>query len=150
MRPAWVGVALLVGCAPPEPPETTSLEPAIRIAYPPRDVQTVELQPDGSLEMLVVVDIDNLTLTSPYVEGIELVDGQGHWHATLGNVEGYQASFEPSLVFTRDAADVSPGITRLTVSIQSNLHDDLDEFTNWQSSIEFELVPFVAPADTGP
>ena len=148
MRPLTVGFAFLVACAPPEPPDILNAEPAIRLAYPPRDVGTVSLLPDGSLSVLVVVDVDNIQLTSPYVEGVEAQDGQGHWHATLGAAEGYQASFEPYQIFTRGPGEVSLGVTRLTVSLQNNLHDDLSQFTNWQSSIEFEVVEYVDPADS--
>lgn len=149
---ALATVAVLVGgCAPPEPPEVEVAEPAITIAYPPRDVGTVMRREDGGLEVLIVVDTDNITLTDPYVEGIVEVEGQGHWHATLGAVEGYQASFEPSLLFTLDPSEVTNGVRRLTVSLQTNLHDDLDQFDHWQSSIEFEVVAYEAPPpeDTG-
>jgi hypothetical protein len=140
----------LVACAPPAAPDVGATgEPAIAIAHPPRDVGTVMLNADGSLEMLVVVDTDNIELTNPYVENIDAVEGQGHWHAQLGNIEGYQASFEPSLMFTVPNDQINPGIVRLTVSLQNNLHSDLDEFENWESSIEFELVPFSEPEDTG-
>ncbi len=142
--------AAALGCAPPDAPEATNTaEPAISIAHPARDVGTVMLQEDGSLEMLVVVDTDNIELADPYVEGIDAVEGQGHWHAQLGNIEGYQASFEPSLMFSLPDEQVNPGIVRLTVTLQDNLHSDLDDFEDWESSIEFELIPFSEPEDTG-
>lgn len=131
-----VVASFAVACEPP--PEVGGVgEPTIDIAYPPRDVGAIATDCAGDLDLLVVVDLDDIELQSPYVEGVEPVDGQGHWHATLGGLEGYTPSFTHSTrVLVEDA---QLGITRLTVSLQDNLHDDIVS-PGAESSIEFEIA----------
>jgi len=136
MRPRLALTALLVACAPP-PEVVVGGEPSIEIAFPPRNVGQIATDCDGDLQMLIVVDIDGIELQDPYVDGIELVEGQGHWHANLGGLEGYTPSFGQSVEVTADAVQL--GVTRLEVTLQDNLHGDIDAELS-QNSIEFELV----------
>lgn len=148
---------MLAACEPPAPIEVEVAEPAITIAYPDLNgdavplvcevnpafdcdaVDTLESPYVERLSLLVVVDIDDLDLTDPYVDGVTTVDGQGHWHATLGALAGYQASSERSTLIEADLAQLTLGTTRLTVSLQTNEHDDIAG-ENTTDSMEFEIV----------
>ncbi|MCA9570140.1 MAG: hypothetical protein KC656_19980 [Myxococcales bacterium] len=132
-------------------------EPSITIAYPDLNGEPWPLEcvrnPDYDcnavapvdppylemLEMLVVVDVDDIQLQNPYVDGITKVEGQGHWHATLGALAGYQPAYERSTVIEASLLDLTLGTTRLTVSLQDNEHDDIAG-ANTTDSLEFELV----------
>lgn len=138
MRPhAVAAVALIASACEPPPEAGGAAEPTIAIAYPPRDVGSIATDCVGDLDLLVVVDLDDIELQSPYEEGVEAVDGQGHWHATLGGLEGYTPSFTHDAQVFVEGAQL--GVTRLTVSLQDNLHDDIDA-PGAESSIEFEIV----------
>lgn len=138
MRAATAGLTVFLAACEPPPVVAGSGEPAITIAYPPRDVGTIATNCDGALDLLVVVDIDNLQLQSPYVPDVELVDGQGHWHAVLGGLEGYTPSFTHS---SRVLAEnvTSGAFTVISVHLQDNLHDDLVG-DGVEDSIEFQIV----------
>lgn len=137
MRAAFAGfTALLVACEPP-PEVAGSGEPRITIAWPLADVGEIATTCDGTLEMLVVVDIDALTLQDPYVEGVEAVDGQGHWHVTIGGSEGYTPSFTRSVQVVEP--EVAPGFSVITVTLQDNLHEDLVG-PGVQDAVEFQIV----------
>jgi hypothetical protein len=149
-------LAAVVGCEPPPPVETAG-DPAITIAHPVLNGDEVAMvcrpNPDHDcespeptippytemLEMLVVVDIDHLELTDPYQPDVVDVDGQGHWHAEIEDIAGYQPSFGRSAVLEVPFEELPLGLARLQVSLQDNTHDDLpgDDVVD---SAEFTVV----------
>lgn len=138
MRAASVACTLLLACEPP-PEVGGSGDPTIVIAHPVQEGAPVPIQLDcnGDLELLVVVDIDNLTLQDPYVEGVVDVPGQGHWHVGIGNLAQYTPSFTRSKTIT--VAGLEPAVTRLLVSLQNNLHEEIG-LPGSQASIEVQLL----------
>lgn len=147
MRP-WIALALLAtACPPPDPVplgvDTAGqvVEPSIRLLHPPAGATyQLELTEDCRVEELIAVDIDAFELLEP--ESAPPADGQGHWHFDWGG-DGYAAAFEEFYAWSGDAAalGVTPGALRsLTVTLQANDHADLDQFAEWTSFVEYQVV----------
>ncbi len=153
MRGARVGVGLavlgaLAACAPP--PEITVAgsgtgEASVELIYPPSDVG-IPLTQEGVgpnaelyLDLLVVVSVDGLEYVPP-VPDPEDVEGQGHYHF---NVNGAYVDAPPAKFYEyrSDEGEFKEGDrVQISVTLASNTHQDLDQFTDWIDVIEFDVL----------
>lgn len=151
-----LGIAVaagIVACEPPPAPSDAGGEPAIEMIYPPSDIGTIPLTQEGSeqfLDLFLVVDIENLEYVPP-VDSPEDVEGQGHYHFNVNDayVDAPPARFYE---FRSDPGEFKAGDrVKVSVTLASNTHQDLDTFANWIDVAEFtvgEPLPSTVDTDT--
>jgi hypothetical protein len=131
-------LVLLAACAPPPVPATTEGEPAITLLYPPSDAGTLPLDALRRLKFTIVVDLDGLTFVPPDTKD-EDVEGEGHYHVSInGSYEGAPDQLYFDYVSDPGEFEVGDGI-ELNVSLESNTHRDLDQFSGWEDVAEFTV-----------
>lgn len=141
---------LTAACAPPPVPagfDTDggggAVEPSVEILFPPADVGEIALRPDGVLEVFIVADVEGLTYVSP-LENKEDVPGEGHFHF---NVNDAYRDAPPAQFYTflSNPDEFKPGDrVKVSVTLATNTHIDLDSFAGWIDVVEFNVV--AAPA----
>ena len=163
MRSSLTLLILAVGCVPPPPVGGGDSgagggggDPSIEIVFPTPEmlVQLIEghqvrvpiaLNSNCELELIIAVDVDNIELVDP-LETDGDVDGQGHWHLQMTVPErGYTAVSDQAATLTEDGLQVG-ALVNIAASLQSNGHEALDDFDDFDSDIE---VTVGAPVDTG-
>jgi len=153
MRSCLTLLLLTVGCAPPPAVVVAGsdtagdLQPGLQIVFPSAEMldNPIPMNSDCVLELVIAIDVDNFEIIAPSeTDGDK--DGQGHWHLQMTVPDrSYTAVFGQAGIINE--ADLSPG-EQVTVrgALQSNTHEELDAFDNYQSVIEFFVG---APEDTG-
>lgn len=143
MRPAPAAlICILAACAPPtvklgDDTGTSgggSGDPAIQIIHPLQD-QLVELNADCSLSLFVAVDIDNLTVVPPG----DLVDGEGHWHVELLNVDNNYDAVDKQFYDMERDGPLSAGPATISGTLVNSQHIDLGG-EGTVAIVEFDLV----------
>ena len=77
---ALLPILALAACAPPVLDQTGG-SPRIRIVHPPPgESSAVQLSADCSLDLLIVVSVDNFEIRTPNADAETL---GGHWHAEI-------------------------------------------------------------------
>jgi len=145
MRSSLALLMVAVGCAPPPavvggPDTGVDGEPALEIVFPTPEMleQPIPLSADCTLELVVAIDVDNFELIHP-AETDGDADGQGHWHLQMSVPDrGYTAVFGQAGIIQEVDLLVGDLIT-VRGALQSNTHEELSEFTNFQSVIEFTV-----------
>jgi len=142
--PLLVVVALLAACQPP-PEVGGSGDPSIEIVYPPDDIGSIELQPDGKLVIVIAVDLDGIEFVSPSVSEGNVVEGQGHYHFHVNGE--YLGPPEQQLHIYESEVGEFPVDTamQVRVSLATNNHVDLDEFDAWEDIVEFTVAAAAVP-----
>ncbi len=147
MRLATVAMlTLLVACAPPkielaDDSGGISGDPSIQIIHP-TDQQAVELNADCSLTLMVAVDVDNIDIVPPG----ELVDGEGHWHVVLENIDNnYTPVPDQFYVMERPpSALLVPGPATISATLTNSQHVDLE--VNGEPVLSIAEFTLAAPA----
>ena len=145
MRPAALvsrsaGLFLLLsGCAPPDPIESTAAVPEIRLLFPDGS-EPLELDGDGFLRTLVVVDLIGIDFVEP--EGTDPVDGEGHYHLFVQETTYVEA---PSALFFELESDAFTAGSRgiINVDLRQNDHSLLSEAVDecdCTAAVEFDVV----------
>lgn len=142
----WLALLAATACAPPGQLQGVSLEPGIRLVYPdPLETTQLPLDEDGELQFLVVVELLGMDFVEPS-NGLDPVDGEGHWHLFLD--EQYTAP--KKLYHELVATELNPegtftvGTTvTLSVDIRNNDHSPFDSCDpSCTDSIEFTIAEF--------
>ncbi|MCO4743616.1 MAG: hypothetical protein KC912_02430 [Proteobacteria bacterium] len=149
MRSLFVALPLLAACPAPDAVDLGSaIEPSIELLYPPADEPLIR-QADGTIDFLVVVDIDGMDFDHD-LAGTEPIDGVGHYHISLENEHigspealSHQVTHAPGDSPNLDSANE----VHLRVSLQQNNHSDYDspvgggaEFAAWEAIIAYDIV----------
>lgn len=122
-----------VACAPPPLPTTedtakdsqepVDVSPSINILFPESGPEMIYCA-----TFMVVVDIDNYDLNPDFYEGLDLVEGEGHWHLNIpaGLGGAVVASGEPYAFV--DVTDALPdgGTYAFTAQLVDNQHAPLE------------------------
>ena len=146
MRLWPVATVLLFGCAPPnvDPVDTGvvgNADPSVTFVHPPPgETFEVELDEDCHMRVLVALDIDNFELFEP--ESRPPTDAEGHFHVSW-NGGAYLAISEAAFELDIDAVaeNLTVGVNRnLRVTLQANDHADLDQFDDWEATVEYVTV----------
>lgn len=145
MRHLPLFLGALVACEPPPAIEVEPalLPPTIEILFPDRNIGTIPADDcDGNLTLLVVVDVENLDLQSPYEDDVELVEGEGYWHGFFqSDSTNFTASFSNTVeISIAGPIDFTGGpvLEALHVALQDNFHNEIDGGAN---TVEFSLIP---------
>ncbi|TNE85407.1 MAG: hypothetical protein EP330_25310 [Deltaproteobacteria bacterium] len=140
-------LVLLVGC--PAPDEVSfELEPTIELLYPPPDEPLIR-QADGTVEFLVVVDIDNFNFDKE-ATGDPPLEGQGHYHVWIENDQvASPASLSETITHLPGSTPSLDGVSEvhIRVSLQNNDHSDYNDPDNdgvdlehWESIVAYDIV----------
>lgn len=130
----------VVACAPPDPIDGASGGvPEVRILFPPAD-EPIELDPDGSLRTLVVVDLVNIDFAEP---GTDNVEGEGHYHLFVQETQYIEAP--PALHHELESDAFTAGLRGIiNVDLRQNDHSLLEELVGddciCTAQIEFPVV----------
>jgi hypothetical protein len=134
LLPACLGLAVMVGCAPP-PLDGSEDGPSIAFLFPTSDL-------DGPVcaSFFVAVDIDGYTLVDPgTTSGAE--DGVGHWHLDDDITGDYYRMVDPYLRVEADLGGQTTRAYRMTATLVTNEHSALStaEFPSAEATVEFEV-----------
>lgn len=126
--PLLIGLALLVGCAPPP----FSTEPSVRVTWPLPESTVVGCT-------VVTVEVENLALTDFSTEGIANVDGEGHYHVTTPL--GYTAVWTPYALISFETIAEADAV--LNVQLVDNTHGALldENGAYYEVDIPLHFVP---------
>jgi len=146
MRIWPVAAMVLVACAPPDPVGLADTgvevtEPSLAFVHPPPG-QTfeAELDDDCFMRVLIAVDVDDFALIEP--ESQPPSDREGHLHIAWGT-GAYNPVSEAAFLLEVDAVAenlTTNAIRNLRVSLQANDHADLDQYENWDATVEYTLT----------
>ncbi|WP_273485946.1 hypothetical protein, partial [Lentibacter algarum] len=148
MRRLLVFLPMLAACPAPEPVDLGQLtEPSIELLYPPLGEQLIR-KADGSIDFLVVVDIDDMVFDKD-LAGTAPAFGTGHYHVWLENTHigsPEDLSFDVVHLAGDDPSLQSASEVHVRVSLQHNDHSDYDsnedgsELTAWEAIIAYDIV----------
>ena len=135
MRLAWTLFAL-AACAAPQPVTEGQL-PSLDLIYPdPATTESLPVDASGTLETLIVFDVQNFELVAPE-NNLDIVDGQGHVHAFL-NDEYIPVSQRFLNVVSSDLGQVfeDGDIVQIRIDLRNNQHAPVAECDPCTQSIE--------------
>lgn len=148
MRPLLFVLPMLAACPPPDEVDLgLGLQPSIELLYPPPTEPLVR-QIDGTIEFLVVVDIDGMIFDKS-LAGTEPTEGTGHYHLWIES-----AQIASPDAFSHDVAHLSTDTPNLAsadevhvrVSLQHNDHSDYDVDADgtaieaWEAIVAYDII----------
>lgn len=118
-RALLLGCILGSACAPPEPIRD------IQILFPTPETDEIEVDTDGILQSLIVVDIDGFDVL-PEGDADPSSETEGHWHVYVNN--RYKAAVSDGLTFELSDAGHAPGDQiSITVALAHDNHDEISD-----------------------